>query len=68
VPEQRRAVVVVHVHDGQARLPVGGDGVRLGEVVGGMDDEHAVVQRQLDQVHDRQASAALGAGSRDGPS
>ena len=54
-PEQRRAVVVVHVDHGEVRLPVGQDRLRLGQVAGRADEEDAVVERQLDQVDDQLA-------------
>ena len=50
--EERRAVVVVHVDDGQVRAPFRQDAFGLVEAPGGPNDEQAVVQGQLDQVHD----------------
>ena len=54
-PQQRRAVIVVHVDDGEVRMPVGQQGVRLGQGAGRPDDEQAMVEGQLDEVHDQRA-------------
>ena len=51
--EQRRAVVVVHVDDGQVRLPLGKDRLRLRESAHRPDHEQAVVECQLDEAHDQ---------------
>src|SRR5450756_75867 len=50
-PEQRRAVVMVHVDHGQVRVPLGEDRLRLGQAVRRPNNEQAVTQRQLDEVH-----------------
>ena len=51
--EHRGAVVVVHVDHGHVRDPVLEDRLRLGEAARGPDGEHAVVQRQRDEVDDQ---------------
>ena len=52
--EQGRAVVVVHVDDRDVRHPFAEDALRFVEVTYGPDNEHAVVEGELDQVgHDR---------------
>ena len=53
--EQGAAVVMVHVDHREVRLPLGQDRVRLGQAARGPDDEEAVVERQLDEVHDQRA-------------
>ena len=52
-PEQGRAVVVVHVDHGQVRPPLVQERLRLGQAGCRADDEQAVVERQLDEVHDQ---------------
>jgi hypothetical protein len=54
-PEQRGAVVVVHVDHGHVRAPLGQDRVRLCQAARGPNDEEAVIQRQLDEVNDQRA-------------
>ena len=50
-----RAVVVVHVDHGQVGVPLGQDRLRLGQGARGPHDEEAVVERELDEVHDQRA-------------
>ena len=52
-PEERRAVVVVHVDDGQVRVPLGEDRLRLREIARRAHDEDAMVERQLDEIDDQ---------------
>ena len=52
-PEQGGAVVMVHVDHREVRLPLRQDRVRLGQAARGPDDEEAVIERQLDEVHDQ---------------
>ncbi|HEX8938837.1 MAG TPA: hypothetical protein VF763_01630 [Candidatus Limnocylindrales bacterium] len=44
---------MVHVDDGEVRLPLTQDGFGLGEVAGRAHGEHAMVERQLDEVDDQ---------------
>ena len=53
--KQRGAVVVLHVDERKVRLPVGEEGLDLGQAGSGPDREQAVVQRELDQVDHRAA-------------
>ena len=53
--KQRGAVVVLHVDERKVRLPVGEEGLDLGQAGSGPDGEQAVVQRELDQVDHRAA-------------
>ena len=53
--EHGAAVVMVHVDHREVRLPLGQDRVRLGQVACGPHDEEAVVEGELDEVHDQRA-------------
>ena len=46
---------MVHVDHGEVRLPLGQDRLRLRQAARGPDDEEAVVEGQLDEVHDERA-------------
>ena len=48
--EEGRAVVVVHVQDDQLRVPVSQEVVSLREVLDGADEEHPVVEGELDEI------------------
>jgi len=47
----RRCCVVVHVDHRQVGGPLGQDRLRLGQGARGPDGEHAVVEREGDEVH-----------------
>ncbi len=46
---------MVHVDHAQMRPPLVQERLRLGQAASGPDEEEAVVQRQLDEVHDQRA-------------
>src|SRR5450759_3888913 len=53
--EQGGAVVVVHVDHGHVRVPLGEDRLGLCQAARSPNDKEAVIQRQLDEVHDQLA-------------
>jgi hypothetical protein len=46
---------MIHVDHGHVRVPLVEDRLNLGQASRLTDDEHAVVERQLDEVHDQLA-------------
>ena len=53
--QEGAAVIVIHVDHGDVRLPVGENGIGLGEAGRGPNDEESVIQRQLDEVDDERS-------------
>jgi hypothetical protein len=46
---------VVHVDDSEVGMPIGEDCVGMGKVVCGLDNEQAMVQGELDEIHHERA-------------
>ena len=51
--EEAGAVRVLHVDDGDVGVPLGQDAFRFTDVAGSANREQAVIQRQLDEIHDK---------------